>query len=160
VAVRLNTMVWGGIANPIIPVGEDAAAASELADRFSLDVLHPVVAEPQLREVVERFPHLRLPREISMHGLFQVVGDDEIGLATVRVLASHYYETVVRYGGGKSRAVWMNWKPTTLLRRCGHFSSATTAKTRLGRAADGRSTRSKRRKYVSTSRLPRRYSIA
>jgi hypothetical protein len=110
VAARLNTMVWGGIANPIIPVGEDAASAAELADRFSLDVLHPVVAEPQLREVVERFPHLRLPREISMHGLFQVVGDDEIGLATVRVLASHYYETVVRYGGGKSRAVWMNWK--------------------------------------------------
>ena len=106
---RLNTMVWGGVTNPIIPVGDDVAAAEGLVEQFTVDVLHPVVDDPRLNEVVERFPHLRQPREISMHGLFDLVGDDEIGLVTIRVLASHYYETFVRYSGGKSRAVWLNW---------------------------------------------------
>ncbi len=106
---RLNTMVWGGVTNPIIPVGDDVAAAEGLVEQFTVDVLHPVVDDPRLNEVVERFPHLRQPREISMHGLFDLVGDDEIGLVTIRVLASHYYETFVRYSGGESRAVWLNW---------------------------------------------------
>ena len=108
-AVRLNTLVWGGMTNPIIPVGDDLDAATSLVAEFSVDVLHPVADDPQLAEVVARFPHLRQPRELSIHGIFDSVGDDELGLVTIRLLASHYYETFVRFGAGKSSAAWPNW---------------------------------------------------
>jgi hypothetical protein len=116
---RLNTMVWGGVTNPIIPVGDDVAAAEGLVEQFAVDVLHPVVDDPRLNEVVERFPHLRQPREISMHGLFDLVGDDEIGLVTIRVLAGHYYGSareairsrcphfLTRSMRGRPSATWM-----------------------------------------------------
>src|SRR5437870_3069690 len=69
-AAQLNTLVWGGVTNPIIPVGDDLDPAASLVTAFAVDVLHPVTDEPRFAEVVSRFPHLRQPRELSMHRMF------------------------------------------------------------------------------------------
>jgi len=53
-AVSINTTVWGGIRNPIIPVSEDARHAELLKNFFNPDVLYPVTESDLLKNFSER----------------------------------------------------------------------------------------------------------
>jgi hypothetical protein len=107
-AARLNTLVWGGIFNPIIAVGKDTEKACDAVSQFELDVLHRVVDDPLLDPVVERFPFLQPPPDLAMRGMFEPAGDDELGLVDIRRLVDHYYERFVTLGG-HTRAVLPQW---------------------------------------------------
>jgi hypothetical protein len=52
-AVELATSVWGGIANPIIPV-EDRAEALRLAEEFDVDVTWAVGESPLISELTQQ----------------------------------------------------------------------------------------------------------
>lgn len=65
-AARLNTLLWGGLWNPIVAVGDAAAAARWLA-RFRVDLVYPVAGTDEIRAVAEAHPHLGWP-----------MGDDEL----------------------------------------------------------------------------------
>jgi hypothetical protein len=59
-AVRLSLALWGGSYNPIIPVDETALARS-LVDRFRIDALWPISADPSITSFIAEFPHLPNP---------------------------------------------------------------------------------------------------
>jgi len=48
-------LLWGGIRNPIIPVGaKDDAAADAFLKKFQVDVLFPVAESDRIKQFLER----------------------------------------------------------------------------------------------------------
>jgi hypothetical protein len=109
IAARLSTLIWGGYGNLIVPVGDDMDAACEYLKQVEADVLHPIVEDSRLARVVDAFPYLRLPGEMRMRGILRATAVGELSLLDVRVLASHYYETLFVRPGAKSRTARPRW---------------------------------------------------
>lgn len=57
-AIRLNTTLWGGRFNPIIPVG-DRRYADSILRAFRPDILLPVRSTPAVTKFIDDYPHLR-----------------------------------------------------------------------------------------------------
>lgn len=70
-AVKLNTVLWGGMRNPLIPITADSDSGRQLVKLFRVDVLYPVTDSTELHAFLEFHPHLSWP-EVSrnQHGLF------------------------------------------------------------------------------------------
>ncbi|MCY4085406.1 MAG: hypothetical protein OXG37_00605 [Actinomycetia bacterium] len=113
-AATLATWVWGGIRDPIIPVSDDDDETDRLIAIWQVDVLFAVDAEDDLsRRAIARHGHLRLPGGLGHRGLFEPVGDDELGAVElgavdVRMQISHYWEDTYRHGQNSAGAlpVW------------------------------------------------------
>lgn len=60
-AASLNTGLWGGIYNPMIPVGVDDGLARQLVRLYRVDVLHPVTDDENLKSFMAGHPHLAWP---------------------------------------------------------------------------------------------------
>jgi hypothetical protein len=60
-AAGLNTMLWGGFANPLIPVGGESRLTKYLIEAFAVDVLIPVEDVPELAAVVKEHKYLEPP---------------------------------------------------------------------------------------------------
>jgi len=59
-AAGINCLLWGGIHNPLIPVGDgENAFGHELVDLFSVDVLHIVESSPDGEAFAGKYPFLR-----------------------------------------------------------------------------------------------------
>jgi hypothetical protein len=70
-AARICTLLWGGIHNPIIPVGaKDDVNAGMLVKWFQVDVLFAVAESDAITGFVEEYPSLMDPR-FSARELFQ-----------------------------------------------------------------------------------------
>jgi hypothetical protein len=109
-AARLNAFIWGGMTNPILPIDDDLERSRKLVSDFKVDLLYQIVeGDRQLTAVVEAFPFLEAPSDIRMHGLLELVGDDEFSVVDVRLLVSHYYSTIIQQGGGQARTVMPSW---------------------------------------------------
>lgn len=61
-AAGLSSMLWGGFANPLIPVGGDPQLTKYLIEAFAVDVLIPVEDVPELAAVVTEHKYLQPPR--------------------------------------------------------------------------------------------------
>jgi len=59
-ALRCTHTLWGGVFNPILPVG-DPDRAAQLVRLYQVDALFPAEEDAQLTAFAERFPHLRWP---------------------------------------------------------------------------------------------------
>jgi len=65
--IRLNTMLWGGIYNPIIPVDSDLEFSKQLTNLFQVDLLYPLNRTKQLTDFIKdnkHLPWLHYQREI------------------------------------------------------------------------------------------------
>lgn len=51
---KINTILWGGIFNPIIPVGTNLAPAQGLIDSFQVDILLPFSTDPQIDILIKK----------------------------------------------------------------------------------------------------------
>jgi hypothetical protein len=60
-SVRLNSTFWGGVFNPIIPVGRDAELAYALVRTFRVDALFAVSETPETAKFVDSFNYLPWP---------------------------------------------------------------------------------------------------
>ena len=60
-AAGLNSLLWGGFCNPLIPVGDNKRLTKYLIDVFSVDVLIPAVDAPELARVVDEHKYLHPP---------------------------------------------------------------------------------------------------
>ena len=70
-AARICTLLWGGIHNPIIPVGaKDDVNACLLVKQFRVDVLFAVAESEAIKGFMEEYPYLMDPR-FSARELFQ-----------------------------------------------------------------------------------------
>lgn len=60
-AAGINTLLWGGIYNPIIPVSTDSKFAEQLMNLFSVDVLFPVSHTKEIDDLTQKYPFLKDP---------------------------------------------------------------------------------------------------
>lgn len=60
-AAELNTLLWGGIYNPIIPVGSDIKFSSKLVEVFKLDLLYPVSNSAEIKKFIDGYNGLKWP---------------------------------------------------------------------------------------------------
>jgi hypothetical protein len=61
VAAGLNTLLAGGIYNPIIPVSADTSLADKLIDHYNVDALHAIVDAPELQAFRAKYSSLAFP---------------------------------------------------------------------------------------------------
>jgi len=65
-AVRLNTMLWGGIFNPIIPVTESNSKQSQnMINTYGVDVLFAVGKSSAIDAIVEKNKFLKCPKNFT-----------------------------------------------------------------------------------------------
>ncbi|MEK7183594.1 MAG: hypothetical protein AAB776_03085 [Patescibacteria group bacterium] len=67
-AASWNSILWGGLYNPIIPCGANQELTKSLIELFSVDVLYPVGKSEAITKVINDHPFLREQRHIE--GLF------------------------------------------------------------------------------------------
>jgi hypothetical protein len=62
-AAGINSVLWGGIYNPLIPIAVtgDNAYAKQLMELFSVDLLYPVTETPEIQAFQKEYPYLRDP---------------------------------------------------------------------------------------------------
>lgn len=60
-AAGINTLLWGGIYNPIIPVSTDLKFAEQLMNLFSVDLLFPVSYSQGIDDLIKKYPFLNDP---------------------------------------------------------------------------------------------------
>lgn len=62
-AAGINSVLWGGIYNPLIPIAVtgDNASAKQLMELFSVDLLYPVTETPEILAFQAEYPYLRDP---------------------------------------------------------------------------------------------------
>lgn len=93
-AVRLNTLLWGGLVNPIIPIGSDSKLADALVKLFRVDVVCPAVANEALERARAGYDRVAPSSRLGPAGVIQM----ESGVATVAYLdmldlITWYWET-------------------------------------------------------------------
>lgn len=108
-AASINSLLWGGINNPLIPVSEDISLARDLVEQFQVDVLHPIVDDPQLMFLFEEYPYLDWPKGIGGPALIQDF-EDEVRLTALNVfpLINKYWREHFRFDG-ESGCVIPRW---------------------------------------------------
>ena len=60
-AVRINTTLWGGRFNPIIPIGGCKRSAKNLASAFQVDALQDISTGKPVTDFIDSLPHLKWP---------------------------------------------------------------------------------------------------
>jgi|SRR5215831_6681406 len=68
-AAGMNTLLWGGVYNPVLPVSGDGTYAKQLMHLFSVDVLVAVTHCPEIDKIMSDFPFLQEPHHYT-NGLF------------------------------------------------------------------------------------------
>src|SRR6266513_6294151 len=69
-AVELNTILWGGLYNPLIPVGSDHDFARQLVKIFRADVLHPVANAADVQTFFKFHTQLSWPEALPRQSGF------------------------------------------------------------------------------------------
>ena len=60
-AVRINTTLWGGRFNPIIPIGASTKSAKNLVSAFQVDALQDISIGKSVTDFIDSLPHLKWP---------------------------------------------------------------------------------------------------
>lgn len=60
-AAGINTLLWGGIYNPIIPVSTNSKFAEQLMNPFSVDVFFPTSHTKEIDDLIKKYRFLRAP---------------------------------------------------------------------------------------------------
>jgi hypothetical protein len=115
IASRLNTLLWGGIFNPIIPVGAPNNLAEDLMGFFQVDLLISVSNTDEIKAFTEKYKWARFPRS---HFSNELISEDSFkkGFKRVRVLdVSHIlinlWEKDFKFSdANKSNCAFVNWK--------------------------------------------------
>jgi hypothetical protein len=72
-AAGMNSLLWGGIYNPIIPVtsGNTTTFAEQLIDLFSVDLLYPLGPAPEIDALMEKYRFLRDSANIASNIFYE-----------------------------------------------------------------------------------------
>lgn len=63
-ASQLNTLLWGGIRNPIIPVSTNPSLAKKLIEVFYVDFLYPISHDSEVNKIWEEYESLKIPTRL------------------------------------------------------------------------------------------------
>ncbi len=67
----INTLLWGGIYNPIIPVSKDKRFAEQLLNLFSVDTLFPTSHTKEIDEIIKANRFLRDPGHYAQNIFYE-----------------------------------------------------------------------------------------
>jgi hypothetical protein len=70
-ASSLNTLLWGGIYNPIIPVNKDLDLARQLIKLFNVDVLFAVSNTEEIQVLLNEYEYLKSPHYFNREILYE-----------------------------------------------------------------------------------------
>lgn len=114
-AAGLHSLIWGGIYNPIIPVGKDASLAEKWIKIFKVDVLHAVTDDPALKQVLNAHPYLSTSDNYSRE--FIVPHEQQPHYVDVLNIVNHYWNTDIKHKekGYVSNARLIKWDQSDAL---------------------------------------------
>lgn len=68
----INTLLWGGVYNPVIPVAEASLEATrKLINLFDVDILVPIVHTESIDAILKEYEHLRDPSHYSKNVFYE-----------------------------------------------------------------------------------------
>lgn len=119
-AAGLNTMLAGGIYNPLLPVGADNELAKDLIRLFNVDVLHAVTSDPSLDAYPAQHPLLVFPNLISGKIVSQALHDkgNQLNYLDSLHLIERLWESEFKHKpeNYKSDFALITWSPEDRLR--------------------------------------------
>ena len=59
--IRINSTLWGGRFNPIIPIGGSTETAKKLASAFQVDAVQDISTTKAVTDFIQSLPHLKWP---------------------------------------------------------------------------------------------------
>jgi len=109
---EINTLLWGGIYNPIIPVGKNDYLTKQLIHLFSVDILLSISKDSKIESVIKDYPYLKNPYHISK-GIFY---DDwhtrkkVVGYIDVIHLIDYYWDEEFKHAkDDHSNCTYISW---------------------------------------------------
>lgn len=110
----INTLLWGGIYNPIIPVSKDIKFAEQLINLFSVDVLFPVSHTNEIDELMKKYPLLRDPGHYAQNIFYEdyYTKKNILGYLSSLNTIRYYWEREFKHKPEKhkSNCVLVKWK--------------------------------------------------
>ena len=116
-AVKINTLLWGGEHNPIIPVGADETKVIEQIKSTPVDVLHAIVNNEKIGVVLNAFPFLKSPRHFTYEMFTENWHSKKkslVYLDSLNIIEKHYHKYFkgVPAKEGGSNCVLPKWTDT------------------------------------------------
>ena len=71
IASKFNTLLWGGIYNPLIPVSEEVDFARQLIRLFNVDVLFPISNTKEIEALLNGYEYLKSPHYFNREILYE-----------------------------------------------------------------------------------------
>jgi hypothetical protein len=117
----INTLLWGGIRNPVLPVSSDLAIAEGIANLFAVDVLSPVARTIEIERFLEKHPFLRDPGHYAEDVFYEDWQSKKniLGYLDSYNLVRYEWDKELKHKPGKFRSdcVMLRWDETDALRR-------------------------------------------
>lgn len=112
-AAELNTALFGGIYNPIIPAGSSLKLAEYLIRLFNCDVLHPIIDDEELSSNLSMYPWLSWPNNYRGGSELFIKSREKptLGVLDVFPIIKYYWDQDFRYSDVKSNVVFPSWEP-------------------------------------------------
>lgn len=116
-ASQLNTLLWGGIYNPIIPIGAKDNLADDLVKFFQIDVLIPIIDTPEIKNFIKKyewasFPWTHHSREIITDDSYKT-GYKKVSVLDISHILKKIWDEEFKFApNGKSNCAYVSWKST------------------------------------------------
>jgi hypothetical protein len=110
-ACEINTLLWGGIYNPIIPVGSNTYLTKQLIKLFSVDVFYSMNGDNEIKEVIAEYPYLKSPYHITEEIFYEDWYSKKqlVSYLDVIHIIDHYWKEEFRHSGN-SNCRYVLWK--------------------------------------------------
>lgn len=118
-AAGINTLLWGGIYNPIIPVSEtNQSLVNQLLNLFSVDVLFAVAHTKEIDEIIQNNPFLSEPDHYSKNIFYEesITKKNLLGYLDSFNIVEYYWEKEFKNKpkSYKSNCTYVKWNNTDL----------------------------------------------
>ncbi len=112
-AAGINTLLWGGIYNPIIPVSDNLEFAECLIKLFNVDVIYPFYPDKDknIKTIYERFPLLG-KHTLRHHKLFSKIPNTNYNTTNYfdsMNIITYYWENEFKHSHDNSNCILVNW---------------------------------------------------
>jgi len=113
-STEINTLLWGGIYNPIIPVFQDLKFAEQLMNLFGVDVLFPVSHTKEIDEFVKKYPFLSDPEHYAQNIFYEEdhTKKNILGYLSSLNIVNYYWEKEFKHKPKKykSKCALVKWE--------------------------------------------------
>jgi hypothetical protein len=95
----INSLLWGGVRNPVLPIGRDREFTERLMRLFNVDVLFPATESPETKGFVAEYPFLETTGHIAERIFYEDWHTKKQSIAVLDVLhlIDYYWRTDFRH---------------------------------------------------------------